>query len=227
VGALGFSVEKCITDFVSTPSFDQNLWSNENVPLNFNSAIAELVIDGILPEITATYPEEQAPVGTDVTIAGNHFGVVEGNVLCGTTPATIVSWSQNQIVATVPQGAGNGLCVETVVGTSPVYEFGNATDAPQIRPLISALHPNYPNPFNPTTTIQFDLAQTEAVNLRIFDVTGRLVRNLVVNQNMSAGRHAEFWNGRDDLGRSVSSGVYFYKLNAGAFDATRRMTLIK
>ena len=89
-----------------------------------------------------------------------------------------------------------------------------------------ALHGNAPNPFRPSTHIRFDLPQRAPVSLKIFDVSGRLVRELV-GQPMDAGRHAVLWDGRDGGGRRVSSGVYFYRFETGAFRATKRMVLLK
>jgi hypothetical protein len=94
-------------------------------------------------------------------------------------------------------------------------------------PARTALHPNVPNPFNPLTTIRFDLARPGRVELRIYDVAGHVVRTLVDGE-LPAGRgHAAGWNGQDDAGRRVASGVYFYRLAAGDFTSTRRLVLLK
>ncbi len=74
---------------------------------------------------------------------------------------------------------------------------------------------NYPNPFNPTTTIAFELANGASTRIRIFDVSGRLVRELVPASYFGPGQHERVWNGQDDEGRQVSTGVYFYRLEAG------------
>ncbi len=85
---------------------------------------------------------------------------------------------------------------------------------------------NYPNPFNPMTNIAFDLPTPAHVTVTIFDASGRLVRTLV-NEAMTAGAHEVLWNGQDGTGRAVASGVYFSRVQAGEFDATRRMTLVR
>jgi len=85
----------------------------------------------------------------------------------------------------------------------------------------------YPNPFNPKTTIAFDLPRRELVNLRVFDMTGHLVKELVIGEECPPGRHEVVWNGRDNVGRQVASGTYFYRLEAGSFSETKRMVLIK
>ncbi len=89
-----------------------------------------------------------------------------------------------------------------------------------------ALHQNYPNPFNAETRILFSLTQAGPVSLRIFDVTGRLVRTLA-EADLTAGEHHAAWNGNDDHGRALASGVYFCRLEAAGSDETRKMVLIK
>ncbi|MBN2172307.1 MAG: right-handed parallel beta-helix repeat-containing protein [Candidatus Krumholzibacteriota bacterium] len=93
-------------------------------------------------------------------------------------------------------------------------------------PAAYRLAGNYPNPFNPKTSIRFDLPETQSVRLTIFDASGRRVATLV-DATLPAGYHHADWNGRDDAGRSLASGVYFYRLEAGPLRETRRMLLLK
>ena len=95
----------------------------------------------------------------------------------------------------------------------------------------TALLQNFPNPFNPETWIPYTLADDADVNVRIYDVEGKLVRDLDLGYQRS-GRYlsrekAVYWDGRDQLGESVSSGVYFYTLKAAGFSDTRRMVILK
>jgi hypothetical protein len=115
-------------------------------------------------------------------------------------------------------------------GNSDIYaQFMDAplppTDASTM-PGPSFLSQNYPNPFNPTTNIAFALSTPGQVSLRIYDATGRLVR-VLVQGDRPAGHCREIWDGRDDRGRGVSSGVYFYRLEAGSFTQTRKMILLR
>jgi beta-glucanase (GH16 family) len=89
------------------------------------------------------------------------------------------------------------------------------------------LHPAFPNPFNPATTIAYDLASPATVRLAVFDVAGQRVKTLVAGARKGAGRHEVTWNGRDDAGRLAPAGVYFYRLEADGLSSTRRMTLLK
>lgn len=93
-------------------------------------------------------------------------------------------------------------------------------------PKQFALRPNYPNPFNPSTSIRFDVAARSHVTLRVYDVSGALVRTLV-DGPAEAGSHVVEWNGRNDQGSPASSGVYFYRLTAPGFSDVRKMTLVK
>ena len=95
----------------------------------------------------------------------------------------------------------------------------------------TALLQNFPNPFNPETWIPYTLADNAEVNVRIYDVEGKLVRKLDIGYQRAGSylsrEKAVYWDGRDQLGESVSSGIYFYTLKADAFSDTRRMVILK
>jgi len=93
-------------------------------------------------------------------------------------------------------------------------------------PAEFALTQNFPNPFNPETTISYDLAENVSVSLEIYNVMGQLVHTLV-NDTQSAGRYQVRWVGDDALGRQVASGIYFYRLQAGDFSQVRKLMLLK
>ena len=93
-------------------------------------------------------------------------------------------------------------------------------------PTEFALYQNYPNPFNPTTTICFDLPKTSHVQLNIYNSIGQEVRTLI-DQNQAPGNRAIVWNGRDNLGNVVGSGLYFYSLKAGNEIQMRKMAVVK
>ena len=98
-------------------------------------------------------------------------------------------------------------------------------------PEETALLANYPNPFNPETWIPYQLAESAEVILTIYDINGEMIRRLAVGYQ-TAGMYqsrsrAVYWDGRNQLGESVASGLYFYSLTAGEFSATRRMLILK
>ena len=104
-----------------------------------------------------------------------------------------------------------------------IHETTGVDDLPAI---AFSLAQNYPNPFNPSTTIDYSLAGTSPVEIAIFDVNGRKVRTLVSEVKMQ-GVHKAVWNGKNDRGTSVASGVYFYRLTAGEFTQIKKMILLR
>jgi len=94
-------------------------------------------------------------------------------------------------------------------------------------PVAYTLHPCSPNPFNPMTTIRYDLPRDSRVDLAIYDLTGKLVKTLRAGVPESAGRHDAVWRGRDQTGRAVAAGVYLYRLRSEGFSASRQMVLVK
>ncbi len=107
------------------------------------------------------------------------------------------------------------------------FQIQGAEDfGPRFTPKTCALMQNYPNPFNPATTIAFDIVKAGRVTISIFDVSGRLVRTLV-DETRGPGRHDVEWNCRDAGGSIVPAGVYFYRIDAGEFTATRKMILLR
>lgn len=93
-------------------------------------------------------------------------------------------------------------------------------------PQTFALHQNYPNPFNPTTEIKYQLPREERITLKVFNMNGQLV-NTLIDESKPAGYYTARWNGLNQAGFKVSSGLYLYELKAGNFTETRKMILVK
>lgn len=106
------------------------------------------------------------------------------------------------------------------------YEFARMVSVKEDAPVRFSLLANYPNPFNPSTTIPFSLAAPGEVELAVYSVTGQRVRTLLAGY-MAAGTYNITWDGRDDSGKSVSSGVYLSRLTSGANIAVGKMLLMK
>jgi len=100
------------------------------------------------------------------------------------------------------------------------------TNSAQVLPKEFALGQNYPNPFNPSTTIEFALPTLQDVHIEVYNVLGQSVR-LLVDQQMQPGRHLVAWDGTNESGTPLASGVYLYRLTAGTFTDTRKMMLLK
>lgn len=102
---------------------------------------------------------------------------------------------------------------------------GVANEDPNAPSLVLEAN-NFPNPFNPTTTISFNLPESGLTSLNIYNLKGQLVRSLI-NQNMTSGTQSVVWNGTDDYNRPVASGLYFYRVNNAGKSITRKMLLSK
>jgi hypothetical protein len=112
------------------------------------------------------------------------------------------------------------LCIDDVTVT------GGDINDPEVPVVATALHNNYPNPFNPETTISYSVKETGPVTIDVYNVKGQLVKSLVKGIQ-EPGNHTIVWNGTDNNGRSVSSGVYYYKMNAGKYSSTKKMIMMK
>jgi len=145
----------------------------------------------------------------------------------------VASVPETDSTVTLPAPADSAFYVVSAIdgdgyagGYSNVAFVGAATGATETGAFNNRLYQNVPNPFNPATTIQYELRAPAAVSLSVFDVAGRLVKRLVDEQK-TRGVHKIAWDGTSDSGARVSSGIYFYKLNTGSFVQTRKMLLLK
>jgi hypothetical protein len=102
-------------------------------------------------------------------------------------------------------------------------EIPTGADGP---PLIYALQQNYPNPFNPVTSIAYSLAARERVRIAVYDVTGARVRTLV-DQVQAPSRYTVTWDGKNDAGKQLTSGVYFIRYQAGTYSFTKKAVLLR
>ena len=99
------------------------------------------------------------------------------------------------------------------------------------KPNLTQLLQNFPNPFNPETWIPYQLSEDSLVSISIYDTAGKLIRTLSLGYQStgfynSRGR-AAYWDGRNEIGESVASGVYFYQFQAGDYTELRRMVILK
>jgi hypothetical protein len=162
---------------------------------------------------------------------GNAFALVGANLGWHCVPAELGTINGAGMFTAGPAG-GQGYVVAVV---SRGLRFGDAEVATDgmgkvvVRgaiPEAFALHQNTPNPFNPRTTIRFDLAQGRPLRLEVYDSAGRLVRALV-DQALPAGSHTVQWDGTNAEGQPVASGLYLVRLAAGDFVAVRKALLVR
>ena len=181
----------------------------------------------------------RSPAGTSVilhNLSGSSADNIIGNYPQTLTPAQSLASLVGQALdgtwsLKVSDNAGQDVGVLNSWGISDVtgYQCEDILSAVEdgIVPTRFAMAQNHPNPFNPSTTISFAVPENAGlVTLAIFDVSGRLVRTLE-SGSLGAGTYTREWNGRDNLGRAVSSGTYFYRLAGNSFSEARKMILIQ
>ncbi|MCU0644158.1 MAG: PKD domain-containing protein, partial [bacterium] len=190
-----------------------------------------------IPNQTITPGNTFPPINLDdyVTDADNKdnemtwtaFGAVQLQVQIVNHIATItvpsLDWMGSETIifyAKDPWGlTGNSITVFAVQNSTDVAEENEGL------PTKFALHPNFPNPFNPDTWISFDMPEISQVRISIYNRLGQKVRTLI-DETRPAGRFQIKWNGTDDLGRQVSSGIYFYQIETDKYTATKKMILL-
>jgi len=119
--------------------------------------------------------------------------------------------------------------VEVADRSGKVYIEAAKVNAAQALPKAFALSQNSPNPFNPSTTISYEIPESSVaveVVVAVYNIRGQKVVTLV-DEPKETGQYSVNWNGLDEIGRRVSSGVYFYRMNAGDFTAIRKMVVVK
>ncbi|PKN80791.1 MAG: Gingipain R [Candidatus Cloacimonetes bacterium HGW-Cloacimonetes-1] len=164
---------------------------------------------------TLSYGSEQLPQTYNYQVPANETKVFSVSYAIGSEQINITD-----VISITSNDANTPVYVVTItVSTSTANDDG-------LTPVITALNGNYPNPFNPETAIRFAVKDSGPVRLSVFNIKGQLVKTLV-NNSMSAGNHSVVWNGKDNSGASVSSGVYLYRMEAKGFTQTRKMMLMK
>jgi len=141
---------------------------------------------------------------------------------------------KSEVIYKVDNNSGNTTVCCVVAGGNPelscleivLDDATDVTDDVGIQPSTFHLDQNYPNPFNPSTTVRFSLAEKTSVNLKVYNIVGELVTELV-DEDFSPGEHSVTWTGRDATNRPVASGVYFCQMVAGEYRASRKMLLLR
>jgi len=213
---------------------DGGVWSTINVPME--STLAELAVH---LEIQHTYLADlvvtlTSPSGTVLTLHNNQGG--DGDDINAWYPMDIAPYqSLDGLIGESIQGDWQLHVVDEGhydVGVLlswclvVTYEEIHTSAVGDEMPAVLALDGNYPNPFNPMTVIKFAVPAAGNVQLDVYDVRGVKIRTLV-SEAMESGNHEVTWMGRDDSGRSVASGAYFYRLSSGGQNVVGKMLLMK
>lgn len=153
----------------------------------------------------------------------------QSNYMWNQTPGKVQSTydNSNQRMTSQVTQLNNG--TNLVNNTRTLYSYEGlqlSAESDTGIPTDFELGQNFPNPFNPSTTITFNLSEETNVKISIYDMTGRLTRELV-DQSMAVGKRTINWDGKDDAGNSVSGGIYLYNIQAGDYSQTKKMVLMK
>ncbi len=183
----------------------------------------------------ATIYVSQGKVSTNANLGAALFTFKgEGKVSSNLTFEQGVVDGNMKVLVYMNSGAGLTGELLTVSGATldkieAVDNFGRpvkTTLVNKVIPTAFALYPNYPNPFNPTTNISFALPEDSRVSLKIYNLSGQIVKT-VIDANLPAGTFTVIWDGINSSDERVASGIYFYKLTAGNYSQTRKMCLMK
>lgn len=196
-------------------------------------------VDNLVPAAPAFVVEYNAPGGNELTwpesedpdVAYYNIYRTLGPALTIGSAGPVHSTSGTSWTDPIPEGWQYSYTMTTVDHSGNESGQGSSSSPSGVGtpavPNRYALHQNAPNPFNPTTKIRYDVPQSGGgVTLNIYDVSGRRVRTLVDGPS-TAGAQTAIWDGRDDAGRRVASGVYFFRLQAPGYQATRKGVLIE
>ncbi len=122
--------------------------------------------------------------------------------------------------------SGNDYAEESILVFSTNISITKIPNSSMILPRKYQINQNYPNPFNPYTKIEYEIPQYGIVKINIYDISGKLIRKLI-NEQKNTGKYLVTWDGRNDSGKTVSSGTYFYQIISGNFVQAKKMILLK
>ena len=130
---------------------------------------------------------------------------------------------QNAVIAWIdPRANGHNVYISQIdYGLTDIED-----DNPNTLPSGYGLEQNYPNPFNPSTSIEFSLPSKSHVKLEVYNLLGRKIAS-IADRFFESGTHTVNWDGKNFSGEQAASGIYFYRMEAGQFDLTRKMILLK
>jgi len=182
---------------------------------------------------TSTYGLEQFKVGVSTTNSTPNAMTFISGTTAVSAPTTWTEYSYDlsayngQDVYVGIQCISNNAFIFFVDDVRVISEGGHVpNEDPAVLPTVTSLSGNYPNPFNPSTTIRYSVKDKGSVKLDIYNSKGQKVKSLV-NESKAAGNYNIVWDGRDDQNHAVASGVYFYRMTSGSYTATKKMIMMK
>ena len=180
---------------------------------------------GIQLELKGTGPAPANLVGEHVDMIQGRDGWVVKVGLLDLDGGEIISADTREVVRFEGKYTLEAVIIADVNARSITPTIGTALKQTEL-PTVYTLSQNYPNPFNPSTSISFALPEAAEVRLEVFNLLGQRVTTLL-NQRLEAGNHTAEWNSQNELGQTVASGIYFYRLETPRFTESKKMVLLK
>jgi hypothetical protein len=219
LAAMDIPLEFSVGASLEKVTFSDRVSSFEIQIANIDNENRQVII-GLISMVTGDRPD--LAVG-DGPVALLHFNLDPGVDKVEITPIELEN--PNHSLTYYYNDYSSGRPVVTAV--HPEVETGQVFYAnPSSIPTAYALRQNSPNPFNPRTAIMFDMPNAGDVKISVFNVLGQNVTDLV-DGHMEAGTHEVVWNGKDNDGATVASGIYFYRIDTNQFSDTKKMMLLK
>lgn len=208
----------------------QGVWGSDLVIAGRDWDTRELNVasgtDFWLSMVATGSQDQRWPGGSRVLLATVTFRVEDTMTVCIDStfwpPTNGFLWSRSDSRTYIPRHH-MPICFKVDTMGVGVREIPGSEGS---RPTEFSLSQNYPNPFNPDTYVEFGLSRAAHVKIDVFNIVGQRVRTLV-DEEMEAGRYVADWDGKDEQGHSVSSGIYFYRMQAAGFSDMKKMLLVK
>ena len=201
---------------ISQITFNNQLVPREDIePLNLNRSsslsFSEPALYNVEPEIYSfqIYRDDMFLAHIE---NGNARAFLDDYLESGTYTYHIIAVYEDDIMSLPSES------IEVVLSVTSIHD--------ELIPSLNTLHGNYPNPFNPKTNISFSLNREQKVSIEIYNIKGQKIKTLV-NSSLPAKKHTVTWHGDDDFGKSVGSGVYFYKMITDNYTETKKMLMLK
>jgi len=228
----------------ATVDLPLSVYSAQCINIRFRAVCGSGNWNFVLDNVVLGVLSELQPPQNLIATAGNGFVSLQWQAPESVTPLGYKVYRYNQLAISdvlytltyLDSSVINGLTFSYYVTAVYSEEAEIPSNAVTVRPnsdsdevsvpLVTALHGNYPNPFNPETILSFSLGAEGFVSIDIYNVRGQKVRSLVSGV-FDAGEHSVVWNGDDSAGRAVGSGVYFYRMISGDYSGVKKMLLVK
>ena len=218
-------------DYTPPPAKVGSQQADISFGLEYDNDISTVVMNtpidlrGIQLELKGTGPTPANLVGDHVDMIHGRDGRVVKVGLLDLNGGEIIRADTREVVRFEGKYTLEAVIVADVNARSITPTIGSALKQNEL-PTVYTLSQNYPNPFNPSTSISFALPEAAEVRLEVFNLLGQRVTTLL-NQRLEAGNHTAEWNSQNELGQTVASGVYFYRLETPRFTESKKMVLLK